>query len=126
MAALDDPTHVRQYSESIAQSKRTVISNLSQIGYEFQTGPANFILLKVRDSAEASKLLSRENILVRDLSDLNGLTDYIRITLGTPGQMEKLLLVLGRLAATLATGYNRNRQQDMVERLKIQEMAEAR
>ncbi len=127
-AALDDPTHVRQYSESVAQSKRYLISNLSQIGYEFQTTPANFILLKVSDSAEAVNLLFRENILVRDLSDLNGLTDYIRVTLGTPGQMERLLVVLGRLAATLATGYNRNRGQDTAARqtLKTQEMAEAR
>jgi histidinol-phosphate aminotransferase len=127
-AALEDIAHVQKYVQAVEQSKRFIMANLPQIGYEFYFSPANFILLKVSDSNAAVKQLSNQNIRVGDLSDHDCLHGYIRITLGTPSQMEKLLVVLGRLAQALATGYNRNRKEALVKRapVKVRETAEAR
>jgi histidinol-phosphate aminotransferase len=127
-AALDDLAYVQKYVRAVEQSKKLIMSNLPQIGYEFLLNPTNFVLLRVSDSDAAVKLLSEQNILTCALSDHGCLNGYIRITLGTPSQMEKLLVVLGRLAPTLATGFNRNREATVVNRapVKIREMAKAR
>jgi histidinol-phosphate aminotransferase len=124
-AALDDLAYARKYVEAVEQSKRLVAANLPQIGYEFHLTHANFILLKVSDPATAAKQLSDQNILVGELGDYDRLHGYIRITLGIPSQMERLLVVLGRLAPSLATGFNRNREETAISRppVKTREMA---
>jgi histidinol-phosphate aminotransferase len=126
-AALDDSAHTRKYVQAVDQSKRMLVSNLPQLGFDFHLGPANFILLKVADAHAAAKLLTDQGVLIGDFSYHDSLQGYIRITLGTPSQMERLLMILSRMAASLATGFNRNRQEMLINRtpLRIKILAPA-
>jgi histidinol-phosphate aminotransferase len=110
-SALGDPGHVKAYSHAVEQSKKVVMSNLPQTGYEFHLGDGNFMLLQVSDTAEAIEQLSGEKIYAHDLYEYTDLESHLRITLGTPAQTEMLLLALGRMAETFATGFNRNNQE---------------
>lgn len=127
-AALDDLNHIKAYSHAVEQSKRIVLSNLPQTGYEFQLGPTNFILVQVSNTAEAIELLADERIYVHHPYEFEDLESYLRITLGTPAQTEMLLLALGRAAETLATGINHSNQEEVVNRpaIRLREMAEVR
>jgi histidinol-phosphate aminotransferase len=108
-AALDDLDHTRGYRAEIGRSKEILRASLPQLGYEFSVSPANFLLLKVSYPAEAAEALQQEGILVQSLDRINRLEDYLRITIGTPDQMDRLLLALGRIADRFATAFNRNR-----------------
>jgi hypothetical protein len=45
------------YVEAVNQSKKIVSTSLPEIGYEFYVAPANFIILKVSESAAAVDLM---------------------------------------------------------------------
>jgi histidinol-phosphate aminotransferase len=127
-AALEDLNHITAYSHAVEQSKKIVLSNLPQTGYEFHLGPTNFMLVQVSDTEEAIELLADERIYVHHLYGFEDLDSYLRITLGTPAQTEMLLLALGRAAETLATGFNHNNHEEVVNRPaeRLREMAEVR
>jgi histidinol-phosphate aminotransferase len=108
MAALDDLDYTRGYVAETEGSKESLSKGLSQAGYEFSISPANFLLLKVSYPAEAAEALQQEGILVQNLSGIARLQDFLRITIGTPDQMDRLLQILGRMADRFATGLRRN------------------
>jgi histidinol-phosphate aminotransferase len=108
MAALDDPDYTREYVAQIRRSKEILSSRLPEMGYEFSISPANFIILRVSYAAEAAEALQQEGILVESLAGVKQLENYLRITIGTPDQMDRLLVALGRIADRFATGLKRN------------------
>lgn len=112
LAALENVDHAMENLAEIDQSRKILANNLPEIGYEFRITPADFVLIRFDDTEKALSLMKSERIRVRDLSYINRLSGYLRITIGTPDTTEKLLLVLSRTARELATGYNRNRLED--------------
>ena len=108
-AALNDTNHMREYVDSVERSKRLISSNLPEIGYDFYIAPANFIVLRVSDPVSACEYMKNNGVYVKDLSDIRQLEGYIRLTVGTPEQTDRLLLLLSRMAEKSATGFNRNR-----------------
>jgi len=98
-----------EYVKNVDQSKKNLSSNLSEIGYEFYITPANFFLLKVTNASAACRILAENGILVKDYSKFMQLNSFLRITIGTPDQTDRLLLALSRMAKQFATGFNRNR-----------------
>ena len=108
MAALDDPDYTREYVAQIRRSKEILSSRLPEMGYEFSISPANFFALRVSYAAEAAEALQQEGILVESLAGVKQLENYLRITIGTPDQMDRLLLVLSRIADRFATGLKKN------------------
>jgi histidinol-phosphate aminotransferase len=55
---------------------------------------ANFLLVKFRDAGRALEAGRAAGLLVRDFSAAPALTNCLRITVGTPGQNERLLAAL--------------------------------
>jgi histidinol-phosphate aminotransferase len=108
-AVLDDIDYMREYVNTVDRSKRLISSNLPEIGYDFYIAPANFIVLRVSDPASACEYMKNNGVYVKDLSDIRQLDGYLRITVGTPEQTDRLLLLLSRMAEKFATGFNRNR-----------------
>jgi histidinol-phosphate aminotransferase len=117
VAALDSLNYVREYIVGVNQSKKILTQNLAQIGYRFRLTPANFFLLEVSEARQAIELLEEEGIFVRDQSRVPGLEGYVRVTIGTPDQTDRLLLTLSRLADKLATGANRSAMVETVNRV---------
>jgi histidinol-phosphate aminotransferase len=109
LAVLDDLGYTRKYVSLIEQSKKLLLQNLPEIGYQFRMTTANFFVLKVNDSGMAARLLEDAGIAVKDFSDIRALDGFVRISIGTPEQTDLLLTSLGRIAEKIATGFNRNR-----------------
>jgi len=117
-AVLDDVEYMRDYADEVASSRKILSSSLPEIGYEFYIAPANFIVLKVTDSALAVDFMKNNGMKVRDLSEIKQMQDHIRITIGVPRQTDNLLLLLSRMAEQFATGFNRNKTERSAGRLK--------
>jgi histidinol-phosphate aminotransferase len=98
-AALDD-------DEFLARCRRENSAGLAQLGAGFQTlglefvpGKGNFILVKVGDGTVVFDSLQRLGVITRPVKGY-GLPEWLRITVGTKAQNERLLAsltqVLGR------------------------------
>jgi len=116
-AVLNDPDYMREYVNTVDRSRRLISSNLPEIGYDFYNAPANFFVLRVSDPVSACEFMKNNGVYVKDLSDVKQLEGCIRITIGSPEQTDRLLLLLSRMAERFATGFNRNRIVKPLSRL---------
>ena len=76
--------------ETISRRRDGLCELLTDFGYEVRNCEANFFLLRAVDPSAMTKSLSERGILVRDPGDM-GLTDYVRITVGTPEENALLI-----------------------------------
>lgn len=116
-AVLNDSEYMLDYVNAVDQSKKMLSESLPEIGYEFYIAPANFVVLKVSDSAAAVDFMKNNGARVRNLSDIRQMEEYIRITIGEPETTDNLLLLLSRMAERFATGFNRNKAVKSLSRL---------
>lgn len=97
LAALDD----REFTERCARENRAGLAQLEAglraLGLEVVPSVANFLLAKVGDGARVFDALQRRGLIVRPLQPYKML-EWIRITVGTRAQNERLL---AELAAVL-------------------------
>lgn len=70
--------------------------NLKKLGYKVMGDGGNFSMLKFDFSIkkEFIQYLEKNNIFVRDYGHVNGMENYLRITIGTKEQIEKVLDVM--------------------------------
>ncbi|MGA0134481.1 MAG: histidinol-phosphate transaminase [Opitutales bacterium] len=94
-AALDDDAHVQRSRRANAEGVAQLSEGLRRLGMEFIPGSANFLAAKVRGAEDAFKALQRKGVIVRPLQGY-GMAGWLRLTVGTPAQNERLL---GELAA---------------------------
>jgi histidinol-phosphate aminotransferase len=95
-AALDD-------DEFLAKCRRENRAGLDQLatgfkgqGLEFVPGNGNFILVKVGDGVALFDRLQREGVITRPVKGY-GLPEWLRVTVGTQAQNERLLTTLARV-----------------------------
>jgi len=90
LAALDD----REFTEKCARENRAGMRRLEEgfraLGLEFVPSAANFILVKVGDGPAVFGALQRRGVIVRPLKPYD-LPEWVRITVGTAPQNERLL-----------------------------------
>lgn len=95
-AALDDAGFV----EDCARRNRLGLAQLEagfrRLGLEFVPSSANFVLVRVGDGARCFLELQRRGVIVRPLQ-VYRLPEWVRITVGTPAQNEKLLAELAEV-----------------------------
>ncbi len=98
IAALDD----REFTGRCARENRAGLAQLEAgfraLGLEFVPSVANFILVKVGDGAGWFDALQRRGVIVRPLKPY-GLPEWLRITVGTKEQNERVLRELGALCS---------------------------
>ena len=93
IAALDD----REFTAMCARENRVGMAQLEQ-GFtarklEWVPSVANFILVKVGAGAKRFDALQRRGVIVRPMQSY-GMPEWLRITVGTPAQNERLLAEL--------------------------------
>jgi len=97
IAALDD----REFMERTVRETRAGLARLSTgfraLGLEIVPSSANFILVKVGDGGRWFEELQKRGLIVRPLKPY-GLPEWLRITVGTPVQNERLLVEMASLA----------------------------
>ncbi len=93
VAALDDPEFaahcVRENRAGLAQLE----AGCRALGREFVPSVANFLLIHVGDGLRVFDALQRRGVIVRPVKSY-GLPEWVRVTVGTRGQNERLLAEL--------------------------------
>ena len=99
-AALGDMDWMIRNVRRIQRTRKKLSTALRRMGYEVYPSHANFILARKRDKNLKGlyEVLKRRKILVRYF-DAPGLQDSLRITVGTPREIQALLKELAAIGA---------------------------
>lgn len=94
LAALDDDKHLRRSRQNNQAGKKYLYRQLKRMGLEYIPTQANFIMIHLAKPAKPvfGRLLE-EGVIIRPL-DSFGLPNYVRITIGTPSQNQRLVRAL--------------------------------
>jgi histidinol-phosphate aminotransferase len=95
LAAISDGAGQRQYLAQIARGKELLLKGLERLGIPNFPSGANFVLADLGPRApRVLRALRHRRILLRDRQSDFGRIGFVRITLGTPAQMRRLLATL--------------------------------
>jgi histidinol-phosphate aminotransferase len=98
LAALDDLDYMRGYVDEVTAARAWLVDGLRTLGHVVVSTPANFVLLRMADAPAFVEDMRREGILIRDRSHLPQLDGFVRITVGTLPQCERVLDTIRRLS----------------------------
>lgn len=90
-ASIKDESYFRETIKKITETREWTQKQLARLGFSFKDSKANFVFAK-HESCPASELFERlreEHIYVRHF-DKPRISNYLRITIGTPEEMRKL------------------------------------
>lgn len=99
IAALEDKEFVQEVKNMVIKGREYLQEELSKLDFRVLPSDTNFLMvglenLKV-DAPKVCDYLAENGILVRDLTNFRGAgPNWIRVTIGTPGQNEKLINAL--------------------------------
>ncbi|WP_269526337.1 histidinol-phosphate transaminase [Coraliomargarita parva] len=97
LAALGDDAFVSSCRRSNEVGREQLVAGLEALGYRVWGGQANFVLCQIGNGLQAFQALQAEGIIVRPLAPY-GMPEFVRITIGTPAENERLLEAVGRYA----------------------------
>ncbi|NDC79816.1 MAG: histidinol-phosphate transaminase [Verrucomicrobia bacterium] len=89
LAALADTDHVRKTVELTHAGLERIHAFLKKMNLRFVPGTANFVMVEVNDGDQVFRALQKLGLIVRPLRSYR-LPGWIRISIGTPEQMERL------------------------------------
>lgn len=100
VAALQDMAWMKRNAERIQRSRTRLSRGLKRLGYEVYPSHANFVLARIRDRnlKPVYEELKQRRVFVRHF-DTPELRDCLRITVGTPKEVQAFLKELATLSA---------------------------
>ena len=96
LAGLLDEEHQRRTREITIEGRERLQAEFAAMGLEFVPSFANFVLVKVGNGKAVFSALMKRGIIVRDMSSY-GLPDWVRVSIGTPEQMDRFVAELKQL-----------------------------
>jgi len=97
LAALKDQAYYKKILAETNCEREAICAALSKMGVEFSKGATNFIQVKVKKSStEVTQALLKKGVIVRDMAAW-GLTNYIRVSIGTPAENRRFLKSLSEV-----------------------------
>jgi len=96
IAALDDAEFAERCARDNRAGLRQLEAGFAKLGLEWVPSVANFILVRVGDGAGVFAGLQRRGVIVRPMQSYT-MPDWVRVTVGTPEQNERLLAELAAL-----------------------------
>jgi histidinol-phosphate aminotransferase len=93
LAALRDSDHLASTIALNASGRDWLATRLSLLGLFFLPSEANFLLVRVGDGARVYNNLRKDGVLVKQL-DAFGLPEYIRVSVGSPGENARFIACL--------------------------------
>jgi len=96
LAALNDDAHLRETKRVIDEGRVYLQKQFSEMQIPFVPAMANFVMVNVGDGCAVFEKLLRRKIIVRPLKGY-GLTEWVRISVGTMEQNKKLIVALGEV-----------------------------
>lgn len=97
-AAIADENYFRDILEKVIETREWTKEKLEDLGFSLGDSKANFIFAshKEKPAKEIYQSLRKEHIYVRYF-DKERIDNYLRITIGTQDEMEKLIEKIGRI-----------------------------
>lgn len=92
-AALDDDGFLARCRRENTAGLAQLAAGFKRIGLEYVPGHGNFQLVKVGDGGAVFDALQRKGVITRPVKGY-GLPEWLRVTVGTPAQNERLLAEL--------------------------------
>lgn len=107
IASLGDEPYFQNGRATIIASRKRLGDALTSLGFDVLPSAANFLFVRhpAYDGAMLAAALRREAVIVRHFA-ADRIGDYLRITIGTDPEIDRLLDVLG---SVLAAGRSRSR-----------------
>jgi histidinol-phosphate aminotransferase len=102
-AALQDQEFVRESVDQARSGCQQIEQLCGELGLKCWPSSANFVLVRVRASADFVAQMQRRGILVRDVARNPGCDSCVRITAGTREQMPEILAAIRESTANLKT-----------------------
>lgn len=102
-AAIEDLAYIWEQIERMHKTKEWFVNACRLIGIKVVDTVVNFVLIQVRDAEKITEMLSQHNILVRNRSSFSNMEGFIRISIGSRSQMERLFEVLSLLTSDYFT-----------------------
>jgi histidinol-phosphate aminotransferase len=93
VAALDDHEFVARCRKENLAGLAQLSAGFKELGLDFVPGRGNFQLVKVGDGMRVFQTLQRRGVIARPVAGY-GLPEWLRVTVGTPAQNERLLTEL--------------------------------
>ncbi len=95
IAAIEDAAYFSASRQKIIASREALVTDLIDLGFDVLPSAANFVFTthKRRDASELCGLLREQGIIVRHFRQ-ERIDQYLRITVGTPEECERLLEAL--------------------------------
>jgi histidinol-phosphate aminotransferase len=98
--ALADQAFVRDHVAQVKQSRERLAQLFSELGLRFWPSQTNFVLVRVGTPVQRfAESMQRRGILVRDSSANPGCEGCVRITVGTPSQMDGVVQAIREAVA---------------------------
>jgi len=89
-AALNDQNYLNSYVAQVLKARKEFLASLTNLGLEYWPTEANFVLVNIGPAhKEFCAAMREQGILVRDRSADPGCNGLVRITIGTPEQMQQ-------------------------------------
>ena len=100
VGALKDTAWFKQNVGKVAETRRNTVPALEALGFTVLPSSANFVFAKHKEAGgeELYQKLKEKGILVRHFS-VERIRDFLRITIGTPEEMETLFKALSEILA---------------------------
>jgi histidinol-phosphate aminotransferase len=90
--ALGDQAFVSKHVAQVKQGRERLAQLLEELGLRFWPSQTNFVLVRIGASTKTFvDAMRRRGVLVRDSSANPGCAGCVRITVGTPAQMDKVM-----------------------------------
>lgn len=96
IAAMQDVAYFEKTCSQVVSTRKTLIQDLTKLGFEVLPSGANFIFAKhpTRDGADITSALRDRSIIVRHFKAPSRVAPYMRITVGTDQQSKILINAL--------------------------------
>jgi len=94
-ASVKDEAYFQQSRAAVIEGRTRMVGGLQQLGFEVLPSSANFVFARLpgRGGAALAQALRDRAVLVRHLGAPR-IADYLRITVGAPGEIDRLLAAL--------------------------------
>ena len=94
-AAISDQAYLKQASQKIIDARQTLSTQLESLGFSVLPSHTNFVFASHPDynAASLQRALRERGVLVRHFAQ-GRIQDYLRITVGTPEQCDRLITTL--------------------------------
>ncbi len=99
MAAFTDREYFESTRQMVMQTRKQFIGEATQMGFEMLPSAANFVFMQhPKHSGEVlASALRENNIIIRHFKKPLSIANYLRVTIGTPEQMQTLLSILRQI-----------------------------